>query len=156
MPTAGTVTSTFVKASPEDIFAYISDLSRHGEWAAADLKVEAISGGAVAVGSEYRSVASSGGKEFHGDIRVTEYSPPSRFSFVVNDETGRHTHEYSTNGERAGALLEHRVISELSPIGYIKFKLFDWPRRDKQAMETAYKNLRSKLEPEVPGYLRPR
>ncbi len=156
MPTAGTVTSTFIKAAPEDIFPLISDLTRHSEWAADDLKIQAVSSGDVAVGHEYKSVVSSGGKELHGNIEVTQHDPPFRFGFVVTDETGRHTHEYAVSGERSGAQLEHRVISEFSILAYVKFKFVDWPRKEKQAAETAYKKLRSKVEPGVPDYLRPR
>src|ERR1043165_2228771 len=48
-----------IRAQPEAVFAYISDLTRHPEWSGGNLKVDALSSGPVAVGMQYVS---------HGDV----------------------------------------------------------------------------------------
>ncbi|MGQ0671024.1 MAG: hypothetical protein ACT4PO_15415 [Actinomycetota bacterium] len=47
--------------SPEEVFGYVSDMSRHAEWANpnASLQVENVSGGPTALGSKYRSSGAS-------------------------------------------------------------------------------------------------
>jgi hypothetical protein len=44
-----------IHAQPEAVFAYVSDLTRHGEWAGGRLTVEAVSPGPVAAGSRHLS-----------------------------------------------------------------------------------------------------
>lgn len=73
-----------IGASPEDVFAYVSDLTKHGEWSD-NLTVEAVSEGEIAVGSEYRSTGKMMGKQVQNTIRITEFESPSRISFETND-----------------------------------------------------------------------
>ncbi len=154
MPTAGTITKTFIRVGLEDTFACISDLTRHSEWASDKLEVKSNSSGDIAVGHQYQSVAKIQNKDILANIRVTKFSPHTLFGFVVEDETGRHSHEFNLSPERAGSLLEQKVLSELSVWNYIKFKLVGWPRREKSARENAYKKLRSILEPETISYIK--
>lgn len=73
-----------IGASPEDVFAYVSDLTKHGEWSD-NLTVEAVSEGEIAVGSECRSTGKMMGKQVQNTIRITEFESPSRISFETND-----------------------------------------------------------------------
>ena len=73
-----------IDAKPEDVFAYVSDLTKHGEWSE-NLTVESVSDGEVAVGSEYRSTGKMMGKQVQNTIRITEFESPSRISFETND-----------------------------------------------------------------------
>src|SRR5262245_50926703 len=75
-----------VRAQPEAAFAYVSDLTRHGEWSGGHLKVEALSPGPVAVGAQYVSHGDvAGQKDRPNQLRVTEYQSPSRSAFVPRD-----------------------------------------------------------------------
>ena len=60
-----------INAKPEDVFAYVADLTKHGEWSE-NVKVEAMSDGPIGVDSKYRSTGRMMRKEFQNDIRVTE------------------------------------------------------------------------------------
>lgn len=51
-----------INATPDAVFEYVSDFARHGEWTE-NLRIEAVSDGPIAVGSEYRSVGKLMGKD---------------------------------------------------------------------------------------------
>jgi hypothetical protein len=57
MPTTSISFHTNINARPEVVFAYIADLTQHGEWTANPVQIEALSSGPVTVGSRYRSTA---------------------------------------------------------------------------------------------------
>ena len=61
-----------IDAKPEDVFAYVSDLTKHGEWSE-NLTVESVSDGEVAVGREDRST----GKMMASRSRTPSASPSS-------------------------------------------------------------------------------
>ena len=75
MPTNRTSTSAYMAAKPEDVFAAVSDLTRHPQFAAnRDLTVEAVSEGDATVGSEYRSKVRFMGSNVEAELRVAEFS----------------------------------------------------------------------------------
>ena len=61
-----------IDVSPEVVFAYIADLTRHGEWNPG-LKVTSFSEGSTTIGSRFQSVGHIFGREIHDDLCVTEY-----------------------------------------------------------------------------------
>ena len=58
-----------INANPEDVYAYVADLTKHGEWSE-NLKVEAMSDGPIGVDSKYHSTGRMMGKGFQNDIRT--------------------------------------------------------------------------------------
>ena len=62
----------------------MADQTRHGEWPE-NLKVEATSDGPIGVDSTYHSTGRLIKKEIENNIRVTEYEPSTRLSFIAND-----------------------------------------------------------------------
>ena len=48
--------SVVVNRRPEEVFAYLADVSRHGEWSPKPYRVEALTEGPVRVSSRFRSV----------------------------------------------------------------------------------------------------
>jgi uncharacterized protein YndB with AHSA1/START domain len=75
---------TVVNAPPEKVFEYLSDLTKHAEWATPGhgLKVERVSDGATAVGSQFKSEAHQFGAQ-HDTITVTEMQPNQRLVYEV-------------------------------------------------------------------------
>src|SRR4030067_114081 len=55
MPTQTKTFSVTIRAPQEEVFAYVSDLTRHPEWSGGLLRVEARTAGQVGVGSKYVS-----------------------------------------------------------------------------------------------------
>ena len=146
MPTVGTTTSTHIDASPEDVFNYVSDLSKHGEWAADGLKIEAVSEGPLAVGSEYKLSVPFMGKDVTAQTKVTALESPSTFSFTVTEPDSTHDHEFTFQGEAWGTGLQRKTAHHLPFVKSIMFKLIGVPFVAKPAHKKAYAKLKEKLE----------
>lgn len=115
--------ATHIRAAPTAVFDYISDLTRHGEWSADPLQVEALDSGPVAVGQRYRSTAQVRGRPVSGALRVTRYEPPSHFAFVAEDLTGRYEHLFTVEAHAGGSWVERRIDATLSPMQALLFAL---------------------------------
>ena len=147
MPTNRTSTSAYIAAKPEEVFVAVCDLTRHSQFAAnEDLKVEAVSQGAAAVGSEYRSKVRFMGSNVEAELRVTEFQSPSRFCFVATDSSGVHTHEIDIRPDRGGSHIE-RTTTSVMPLGiFIGFKVWGWRFVGKPGMTKWYEKLRAQVE----------
>ena len=146
-----TITNTFrvsINAKPEAVFAYVSDLTRHGEWGGGQLKVEAVSAGPVAVGSQYRSFGEvAGQKNRPNELRVTHYEPPTRFTFVAQDPDFKEvTHQFTFSSQDGGTLMERAVSFELPSLMAFAFRTFLSPLIGKPMMDKALAALKAKLE----------
>jgi hypothetical protein len=106
--------SVYVHVPPEVAFAYVADLTRHGEWNPG-LKVTAISEGSTAVGSRFQSVGHIFGLEIHDDLCVTEYQPRVRFAFLVQSLFGEElTHEFMFQPKDSGTLITRTASATVS------------------------------------------
>lgn len=104
------------------MFAVVSDLSKHGEWAGNALRVAPLDDSPIGVGKKYRSYANVRGREFHADLMVTEFSPPNVFAFAGNDETGKFSHRFTLEKTENGTRVTRTVRFELS----LPQSLFYW------------------------------
>lgn len=52
-----------INATPEMVFNYVSDLTRHPEWSGGKLKIEALTPGPAGVGSTYKSYGEVAGQQ---------------------------------------------------------------------------------------------
>jgi uncharacterized protein YndB with AHSA1/START domain len=134
-----------IDAKPEDVFAYVSDLTKHGEWSE-NLTVESVSDGEVAVGREYRSTGKMMGKQVQNTIRITEFESPSRISFETNDGSNDFLQEIKLSQQGEGTLLERRVSMEMNPMMALMFKLLAGPMVANPSMNKSLKNLKAKME----------
>ena len=146
MPKATVNLGASIKAPQEDVFGYVSDLARHGDWSAESLKIEAVSDDPIAVGKEYRSVAEFRGSDVNSEIRVTVYEPSSRFAFQVKDPQGTYVHEFTFRTEGDGTLLDRKVVMEVSFPFWLVLKTIGWWKVGKPGMIKSYDQLRAKLE----------
>jgi len=146
MIVTSTKTSIHINASVEDVFSYVTDLTRHGEWAANPLTVEAVSEEPISIGSEYRSHTRVMGKNVSAILRVTEYEPNSRFSFTVDDSSGHHVHEFTFRWLIGGTLMERKTSHDMSLVSGLMFQAFGWRFIGKPGMEQAYHSLKEHLE----------
>ena len=86
MANVSNVYRVVIQATPETVFNYVSDLTRHPEWSGGKLKIEALTAGPVAVGSGYKSYGEvAGQKNRPNELRVTHYEPPTHFVFTAQD-----------------------------------------------------------------------
>lgn len=115
MATFSISSSIRINVPPEEAFAYVADLTRHGEWNPG-LRVTAISDGSIIVGSRFQSVGHIFGREIHDDLRVTEYQPPVRFAFFVKSGFGGEelTHEFMLQPKDSGTLITRTASATVS------------------------------------------
>jgi uncharacterized protein YndB with AHSA1/START domain len=103
MPTQGSFPVT-IAAPPEQVWPWISDLSKHPQWSPKPYRVELTSGAAGAVGAHYRSVGWIPGDKDHGnDVEITEVVPNQRFAFTATDEQGVFRNSYTLTGSGASS-----------------------------------------------------
>jgi uncharacterized protein YndB with AHSA1/START domain len=75
-----------VDRSPDEVFAYLIDFSKHAEWSPKPYSVEALTDGPVRVGSRFHSKGYIPREPNHeNDVEVTKLEPPTRFSFVAKE-----------------------------------------------------------------------
>ena len=134
-----------IDAKPEDVFAYLSDLTKHGEWSE-NLTVEAVSGGEAAAGSEYRSTGKMMGKQVQNTIRITELESPSRLSFEASEGSNSFLQEITLSQQGEGTLLERRVSMEMNPVMALMYQLLAGPLVANPSMNKSLKSLKAKME----------
>src|SRR5579862_7589481 len=78
------ITSTVeIARTPEEVFAYIDEVTRHGEWQEGLLSARLDTDGPVRVGSRVTEVRKIGGRELTMSYEITEHDPPRAFAFRV-------------------------------------------------------------------------
>ena len=99
-----------ISRSPEDVFAYIDDLARHGEWQTQIVSVHVDTDGPTRVGTRATETRRMGKREQTMTYEVTEHSPPRIFAFRGLDgpirPVGRGTIEAVGDGARSRVTLE--------------------------------------------------
>jgi uncharacterized membrane protein len=70
---------------PEDVFAYLDDVERHGEWQSQIVDVERQDDGPLRVGSRVKETRRVPGGDRSMTYEVTEHDAPRRSSFKVLD-----------------------------------------------------------------------
>lgn len=73
----------------EAVFAYLADVSKHGEWSPKPLRVEGVQPGPVSTGATFTTYGwIPGDKEHRNDVEVTEVAPPNRLVLSSKDPGG--------------------------------------------------------------------
>lgn len=147
MPAAAFSVSVDIDVPQQAVFAYVSDLGRHGEWSANPLRVESVSAQPVGVGSRYRSTAHFNGLTIEAHFEVTEYEPPLRFGFIGEDSTGKFEHHFVFHERPGGTHVERRVSFNLTWPQWIMFLALLYPVRlpaGRQALQLLKQRLEQK------------
>jgi uncharacterized membrane protein len=126
-----------IVAPKEQVFDYVSDFSRHGDWAGHGLKVTADGSGPVAVGSTYSTEAKQFGTQREKST-VTELTPGQMFGWESKGALGTVHHWFSLAGEDGSTSLT-KGFELVQPSGLGKF--FGW-----RISRNAPKDLRRDLE----------
>ena len=146
MPGTKAKYSVFINANPEEVFAYVSDLSKHGEWADDPLEITPVDDSGIAVGKRYRSTAEFRGGTVTGEETITEYEAPRKFSFHVDDSTSKHDHIFTFTPEGEGTLMERRAIGQWSFGTWLLASTVGGVLIGKPAAQRAFEKLKGKLE----------
>jgi hypothetical protein len=70
-----------IARGPDDVFAYLDDLGRHGEWQAQIVSAQKHGDGPTQVGTKSTEKRRMGGREQSITYEVTEHDPPRTFGF---------------------------------------------------------------------------
>jgi len=74
-----------INRKPEDLFAYLDDVKRHGEWQEQIVDVQRQDDGPLRVGSRVKETRHVPGGDRTMTYEVTEHDPPRQSSFRVLD-----------------------------------------------------------------------
>ena len=75
------VHSVEIARSPDDVFAYLDDLERHGEWQSAIVSSKRETDGPTAVGTRATDVRRVPGRTQSFTYEITEHDPPHKVTF---------------------------------------------------------------------------
>jgi uncharacterized membrane protein len=114
------VQSIEIARRPEEVFAYLDELERHGEWQDQIVSVKRETPGPTGVGTRATDTRKMGGRTVEMTWEITEYDPPRRVSFRgINGPLRPHgtvTVEPAGEGSRVTTELElvpHGVAGKL-------------------------------------------
>jgi uncharacterized protein YndB with AHSA1/START domain len=97
--------SVTIAQPPEQVFAYVTDVSKHAEWSPKPFRVEDLSG-PVTKGTTFTSYGTiPGDKNHRNDVEVTEYEPPSRFALRSAEKDEHFFNTFEISAEGAGSKL---------------------------------------------------
>lgn len=109
-----------LNAPQQVVFDYVSDLSKHGEWATNPLQIKADVYGPIAVGSTYKSTAKFMGKDVLAVQPVTAYEPNAQFAFVSTEGALEYTHDYKLRSGGSSTSLERMIRTTIpGPRGFV-------------------------------------
>jgi uncharacterized membrane protein len=74
-----------INRKPEDVFAYLDDVKRHGEWQEQIVDVQPQDDGPLRVGSRVKETRRVPGGDRSMTYEITEHDPPRQSSFRVLD-----------------------------------------------------------------------
>jgi uncharacterized protein YndB with AHSA1/START domain len=77
--------SVEISRRPEDVFAYLDDPSRHGEWQERIVAARVETEGATGIGTRVVQTRRAGGREQTFTYEITEHDPPRSFAFRTLD-----------------------------------------------------------------------
>ena len=99
-----------INRRPEDVFAYIDELDRHGEWQEEIVSVQVEGGSPTRVGTRAIEVRKVPGRDQTVTYETTEHDPPRSFAFRGIDgplrPVGKGTIEALDGGERSRFTIE--------------------------------------------------
>jgi uncharacterized protein YndB with AHSA1/START domain len=78
---ASIVQTVAIARSPEDVFAYLDDLERHGEWQSEIVSSTRETTGPTAVGTRATDVRRVPGRTQSVTYEITEHDPPRKVAF---------------------------------------------------------------------------
>ncbi len=70
-----------IRRRPEEVFAYLDQPQRHGEWQSQIVSARVETEGPVRVGTRVKEIRKIGGREQDTSYEITEHDPPRRSSF---------------------------------------------------------------------------
>lgn len=93
-----------IEAPADRVFAYVSDFTRHPEWAAVPMQIAPVEAGPTRLGSRYVHTARMMGKQ-RDSVTVTAFQPSSRLEFDSQGKAGLLKHWFLLEQEGNATVL---------------------------------------------------
>ena len=90
--------STTIQASPQQVFDYVADLTRHSEWASQSMECRQEGAGPIGEGTKFAHTGKQMGTH-HDEVTVTEYRPGSRVAWESKGDAGHARHWFDIRGQ---------------------------------------------------------
>ncbi len=136
--------SIHIHATPEAVFDYVSDLSKHPEWSAQPLVVQVK--GPVQVGTTYTSDADFMGKP-HGHGQILEVERPRRFAFDAADSSGHFKWHFNITPVGDGVRLDYGFGRLSAPLPFLLLQgAVFWPLFGSKWTTQSLERIKAKLE----------
>jgi uncharacterized protein YndB with AHSA1/START domain len=139
--------SITIRAPQQEVFDYVADVSRHGEWGSADdhMKASAEAPGAPTVGARYKAEGMLNGKLNESVVTMTTLEPPRRLVFAAEDSNSIFIHEFLFSPADGGTRVERQVTMSKGPF-YFPLVLSLFKATVQKNYNGAMSNLKTKLE----------
>ncbi len=105
-----------VNKPPDQVFAYLADLSRHPEWATHKLTLRKTSPGPVGLNTTYDSVGVQLFMPLKDKVRVSEYVPNESFAFESYGDLGDYLHYFRLEPEGEGTRIRYGAVFLNGPL----------------------------------------
>lgn len=105
------VVSVVVERPSEEVFDYLNDVARHGEWSPKAYRVEGVEVGTPAEeGTRYASYGwLPNAKDHRNDVEVTQVQRPDRLILTATDRGEKFMHTFTLSPAGSGTRLERAV-----------------------------------------------
>lgn len=138
--------STHIDVAPEKVFDYVTDITRHGEWAANDLVIRREPGPEHGPGTRFSSRVN-----FMAEIAakgvVLEEDRPRRFVYECEDSSGHWRWTFALESEAQGTLLTHRFERIQAPLWVLLIQSWLlYPLVGRPAMQKGLANIKAHVE----------
>ncbi len=131
-------------ATPEAVFDYVSDLTRHPEWAVQPLKIAV--NGPIQLGATFSSDVEFMGSP-HATGQVLEVNRPTRFTFDATDSSGHFKWFFNIRPDGDGVELTYGFDRLAAPLPFLLLQgLVFWPLFGSKWTAQSLNTIKAKLE----------
>jgi uncharacterized protein YndB with AHSA1/START domain len=136
--------SEVIERQIEDVFAFISNMENSPLWDRT-IKTTKVSDGPVSVGTVFREEDRIMGRRTNSQAEVTEFDPPTRFSFTGRFENGWEERAVITfEAVDEGTRMNFTGEGEMGKVGDVLAPILSWQM--KRQVHSLFKNLKDLLE----------
>lgn len=137
--------SIHINASPETVYGYVTDISRHPEWCSNPMEMT-VDGGPVQPGTTFTSVVNAFGKET-GHGKVLEMDAPRRFVYEMDTSTsGVWRWTMTITPENGGTRLAHRGEGVKVPGWFKVLQPITFPLVGRKMATKGLANIKARIE----------
>ena len=130
--------------APANVFGYVSDFTRHGEWAGHGLEVTRSGEGAVAVGTTFSTTAKQFGTQ-REQSTITELTPDKTFAWDSTGALGRVHHWFSLSEDSDSTTLT-KGAEMIDPTFLAKMTSWKLSKDIPKGIHSDLSNIKARLE----------